>query len=234
MMLCNTVEDQNNEKEYLNMLNRHIVDGIITGCHTLETEEYRQIKKPIVALDRDLGEYIPIVMANHKKGGELAAHCLLKSGCRCVAQFVESTELASPYQERHRSFERVMRQNGVEVYSFKLEWNKFDSSYFEKVTQSMFELHPEVDGVFGADMLAAGYLKEALVRGKRVPQDIRIVAYDGTYITSIVTPSLTAVVQPISEIARQSVQLIIDMIGGVEYRNKKVTVDVEVRSGGTT
>lgn len=31
MMVCNTVKAKNAEMEYLDMLNRHIVDGIITG-----------------------------------------------------------------------------------------------------------------------------------------------------------------------------------------------------------
>ena len=54
MMLCNTEKESNAELEYLDMLNRHIVDGIITGVHSLDVEEYRKIHKPIVALDRYL------------------------------------------------------------------------------------------------------------------------------------------------------------------------------------
>lgn len=206
MMLCNTVESQNNEKEYLDMLNRHIVDGIITGCHTLEIEEYGVIKKPIVALDRMLGEDIPMVVSNHKKGGELAAQCLIRCGCKCVIQFVGNMALDSPYQERHRAFAKVMKKAGIKVYSYELEWNIFEISYFQKVVQQMFELHPEVDGIFGVDMVAVGYLKEALMRGKKVPEEIKIVSYDGTYITKMVMPSVTTVVQPIGELARQSVK----------------------------
>ena len=62
-MLCNTVKEENAELEYLDMLNRHIVDGVITGVHSLDVEEYLKIHKPIVALDRYLGEDIPVVAA---------------------------------------------------------------------------------------------------------------------------------------------------------------------------
>lgn len=234
MMLCNTVESQNNEKEYLDMLNRHIVDGIITGCHTLEIEEYGLIKKPIVALDRVLGEDIPVVGSDHKKGGELAAECLIRKGCRNVIQFVGNMALDSPHQERHKAFAKMMQKHGVKVYSYELEWNKFDSAYFQKVAHHMFELHPEVDGMFGVDLLAVGYLKEALMNGKRVPEDIKIVSYDGTYITRLVTPSLSSVVQSVDQLAEQSVKLIVRMIEGKKYKNKIVTIDVELREEGTT
>ncbi len=59
-MLCNTDKAHNAELEYLDMLNRHIVDGVITGVHSLDVEEYKKIKKPIVAFDRYLGEDIPL------------------------------------------------------------------------------------------------------------------------------------------------------------------------------
>ena len=64
-MLCNTAKEENAELEYLDMLNRHIVDGIISGVHSLEIEEYQKIKKPIVALDRYLGADIPVVAVSY-------------------------------------------------------------------------------------------------------------------------------------------------------------------------
>ncbi|MCD7737268.1 MAG: LacI family DNA-binding transcriptional regulator [Lachnospiraceae bacterium] len=234
MMLCNTVESRNNEKEYLDMLNRHIVDGIISGCHTLEIEEYSRIQKPIVALDRELGEYIPMVASDHKKGGELAAECLIKKGCKCVVQFVGSFALESPYQERHRVFEQIMKKNGIQVYDYEMGWNKFDHPYYQMVARQIFDLHPEADGIFGADMIALGYLKECLARGKRVPEDVKIVAYDGTYLTNLVTPSVTAIEQNIDELAGQSVRLILKLIEGHKYRNKVVTVDVVLNEKEST
>lgn len=51
-MICSTYSEQNYEKEYINMLNRHIVDGIIAGSHMLDFEEYQGVQGPIVALDR--------------------------------------------------------------------------------------------------------------------------------------------------------------------------------------
>ena len=44
IMLCNTDKAHNAELEYLDMLNRHIVDGVITGVHSLDVEEYKKIK----------------------------------------------------------------------------------------------------------------------------------------------------------------------------------------------
>ena len=51
LMLCNAYNSKEREKEYINMLQRNKVDGIIIGSHTLEIEDYLKIDMPIVALD---------------------------------------------------------------------------------------------------------------------------------------------------------------------------------------
>lgn len=233
-MICSTIREKNYELEYLDMLNRHIVDGIITGVHSLTDEEYRKIDKPIVSLDRNLGEKIPIVGSDHFKGGELAAQALIESGCKNVVQFQGSLAVRTPAHDRHRAFAQVMAQHNVSVRSYELEWNRFDNTYFEEVVERIFRKYPETDGVFGADLLAAEYVKLALKAGKKVPEDVKVVAYDGTYITEVMTPELTAVVQRIPDIAKKATSCILQMIGGRVYRNKRVTLDVDIRKGDTT
>lgn len=61
-MICNTVGSSNRERDYLNMLDRNMVDGIITGAHTHPKTEYAEQKAyRIVALDQGFGPEIPII-----------------------------------------------------------------------------------------------------------------------------------------------------------------------------
>ena len=45
---------------------------------------------------------------------------------------------------------------------------------------------------------------------------------------------MTAVVQPIEGLAKESVRLIHRLIGGRVYKNKNIILDVELRKGNTT
>lgn len=233
-MICDTVKEHNYEVEYLDMLKRHIVDGIITGVHSLSVEEYLKIEKPIVALDRYLGESIPVIGVDHKKGGALAAQKLISCGCKEVVQFQGSRAVKTPSHERHEEFEKIMQENNILVHSYELKWNIFDNLYFEKVVYEIFEKYPDVDGMFGADLLAISYLKEALKHNKRVPEDIKIIAYDGTYVTKLMNPSITAIVQPIDKLAKECVKLVLRLADGKLYKNKKVILDVQLHEGETT
>ena len=76
-MICNTVGSSNRERDYLNMLDRNMVDGIITGAHTLHWKEYVNRKRTIVTLDQDFGPEIPMVGSDHAYGGKLAAEIML-------------------------------------------------------------------------------------------------------------------------------------------------------------
>ena len=234
MMICNTVKERNAELEYLDMLNRHIVEGVITGVHSLDVEEYRKIHKPIVALDRYLGEHIPVVAVNHKEGGRLAAETLIRNGCKKVLHFMGSTAVESPYHERHYEFERIMKANHIKTYTYELEWNRFDSEYHREAVQDVFAKGIEFDGVFGVDGLAIECMNESIRRHLKVPRDVKFVSYDGTFITELVEPKMTSVVQPIEGLAKESVRLLCNLIGGKEYNNKEVVLGVQLRKGNTT
>ena len=224
IMLGNTDKAHNAELEYLDMLNRHIVDGVITGVHSLDVEEYKKIKKPIVAFDRYLGEDIPVVTVDHKEGGRLAAEILLKNGCKKIVHFRGSTAVESPYHERHFEFARIMKEQGVECFDYKYAVKDL----FDRLDEWEF------DGIFGTDLVAIECMNEVIRRHKKVPKDVKCVAYDGTYITQIVEPSVTSIVQPIKELAKEAARLICELVNGKTYKNEKVTLGVSVRKGRTT
>ena len=234
MMVCSTEQEKNAELEYLDMLNRHIVDGIITGVHSLDVEEYKKIYKPIVALDRYLGEHIPVVSVDHKEGGRLAAQALIQNGCGKILHFRGATAVESPYHDRHREFDNIMRKNRIETRTYDLEWNRFGGEYYREVVRRVFAEPFDYDGVFAVDELAIECMNEAIRNHLKVPRDVKIVAYDGTFITDLVEPRLTAVVQPVEGLAREAVRLVVERINGKQYKGEQVILQVELRKGKTT
>ena len=106
--------------------------------------------------------------------------------------------------------------------------------HYRNVVRDVFSKGIDFDGVFAVDRLAIECMNETIRRHRKVPRDVKFVAYDGTYITEMVEPKLTAIVQPIEALARESVKLMMDLIGGRTYENKQVMLDVKLRQGRTT
>lgn len=237
-MICNTYYEKNYEQRYLELLKQQRVDGIIFCAHTaLDVAQYEDVKRPIVAMDRNLGGNIPCVSADHENGGLLAAEELIHSGCKNVIQFVGAMgneKIATPSNIRHKVFEKTMKEHGIVCRNCYTKWNSSDTFYYQKAADEFLEKHPGVDGVFAADMIAMAALQSALAHGKRIPEDFKLVAYDGTYGVGLVYPHITTIIQPIAELAEEAVKLIIALIDDKPIENRKIKLPVTLRHGETT
>ena len=246
-MVCNTFYEKNYEQRYLDMLKRRMVDGIIFAAHTsLDVSQYRALDLPIVGFDRILGPDIPCVAADHEAGGRMAAEVLLECGCKNVLQFVGANHnggqqeawpkdwVITPADQRHIVFQQIMEAHGVQCRCV-LEQNLFLSpDHARRIAEAAFQTYPEVDGVFGADLFAMACHHYALEHGKQIPQNLKIVSYDGTNATQFMTPSLTTVCQPFQELAEASVHLILQLIQGKPAEEKRLTLPVTLRLGQST
>ena len=84
------------------------------------------------------------------------------------------------------------------------------------------------------DALAIECMNETIRRHRKVPRDVKFVAYDGTFLTDVVEPKMTAVVQPIEGLAKESVRLLCNLISGKNYKNKQVVLRASMKKGDTT
>ena len=80
-----------------------------------------------------------------------------------------------------------------------------DLSLFLTAARSAFEDFDNVDAIVAPDLAAAAVLQEAERRGIRVPEDLQVIAYDGTYVSLFAGKQLSAITQNIDETARRLV-----------------------------
>lgn len=234
-LLCSTVGEKTNEKTYLDMLQRNMVDGVLTGTHTLDKEQYKNINGPVVSFDTPpLTKSSPVITVDHKECGRLAAQALLDAGCRHVVQFRDNVNIKFPFFDRHVEFERVITAAGAVCENHITSWNRFEITYVEDSAARCLQDYPEVDGVFATDLFAMHYARMVLEAGRKIPGDVKIVACDGTYVLDTMYPSLTAVVQPLEEIAAAGVEQLMKMIEGKKDIAREVKLDVQLREGAST
>jgi LacI family transcriptional regulator len=80
----------------------------------------------------------------------------------------------------------------------------------------------------GSDQQAFGLYEAARQRGLRVPQDLSVVGFDDLPVTRWVSPPLTTVRQPLSEMGRAAAQMLGDLITGVPLRTTRVELSTEL------
>lgn len=223
ILLCNAYQDIKKEKDYIDMLKRNQVDGIIMGSHKLEISEYLDVKLPIVAIDRFLSENIPYITSDNYNGGAIATQLLIDKGCNNLAHISGSLKLNTPANKRCESFIDVAKKNNKPYVVVETKLNSFNKEEYEKLIYSLFQKHPNIDGIFASSDLIAAYAVEvsnSLM--KKIPEDLKIVGYDDTFVASLMVPSLTTIRQPIEEICKTAVEIIISQINGGEVAKANI------------
>ncbi|MCH3959733.1 MAG: LacI family DNA-binding transcriptional regulator [Selenomonas sp.] len=214
MLLCSSSNKEKAEVLFVDMLKTHTMDGIIVGTHSMDLSIYEGIDRPIVAFDRIINDRIPVVHADHVQGGELAAKAMLHQDCHHIVQVIGAQNVRCPANEYHIAFEKKIREAGCMIDTIEMERNVFSPEAFYRVMSEVFERYPDVDGIFGADLIICAALAAAQEHGKRIPEDVKAVAYDGTYVTRLSPFAITAAVQPLQELAGIAADTISRMIMG--------------------
>ncbi|RYG73686.1 LacI family transcriptional regulator [Lentibacillus lipolyticus] len=210
-VLCNTDNDPVKESAYLNALQQKSADGFVIVSSSISEEQLEEINVPMVAVDRITGRSISSVTVNNYSGSRQAVQHLKSIGCKRIAHISgpEHTDNA------------VLRLRGYLDEVMYEDW--FNSNYiavgeynFDTAREAAIELLrdcPEVDGVFaGNDLMGAGVLNAAAALGRRVPDDLSVIGFDGISIGKTLTPTLTTMVQPIYEIGAKAADMVITQI----------------------
>lgn len=230
-MVCGTAGRQDVEEAYLQMLERRTMDGIIMGAHSQQVERYLQTDRPIVALDRFLSQDIPVVRANKAQMAECAARLLIQRGRKNIVQLVSSYTVPNFELEKDETFARMMADSGATVTDVSVGYNAFTEEQYAMAAQRLFRRCPHVDGVVGTDLAVLACMAEARRRGLRVPEDLSLIAIDGTYVTRVGPMTMTAVVQPLEAMAERAVDLMLRMLEGEPAPLTSPTFDVTIQPG---
>ncbi|NMN00800.1 LacI family transcriptional regulator [Bifidobacterium sp. DSM 109958] len=286
-IVCSTADMGGGEEQYVDMLRRHMMDGLIMGGHTAHPTNYwTSIQRPVVAFDRYLGASIPSIGSDHEQGGELAATMFALSGVRHVVEIggprsqyndlltaqmaaaqadvasdaaaegesapvpASASEAVSlsgrsvqdvigdhstfPPIRYHLAFEQTLDMAGIRWDYLEVP-EVSDFAGYEAAARRAFDRFPEADAIVAPDMAAAFCVQEALRRGVRVPDQMQIMAYDGTYVTDLAGMRITSILQDFEALADAAARRMIDAIAGAEaqeMQEKHVTGGAGAGVGG--
>lgn len=228
LLLCNSDTDRSKEIQYLQMLKQNQVAGLITiSYHDYYAHE--QINLPIVTIDRFISELIPHIASDNYQGGKLATEALLKGGAKKIAYVGGEPIFRSSVSDRKHALIDVANINQVPYVVYEA----IDQSELD-VAKGFLAKYPDVDGIFtSTDLFAAAMIREIQKSGKKVPQDIQVIGFDGIQTDDYFSPYLSTVVQPIEAISRESVKLLIGLINEEDVP-KETILPVFFRQGETS
>jgi LacI family transcriptional regulator len=233
MILCNSDENPEKEIAYINMLSSMNADGIIIAANNEHLdEEIRNCKMPIVVLDKNAGtSYTASVQSDNYSGGRIATEHLIECGCRHIVM-MRGPQKYSSGQQRFLGYVDVCNEHGVQPLFINSQYSFQDGI---ECSRELLRRFPNVDGILAStDMVALSLYKVLCEQGRRVPDEIMIVGYDGLELSELMTPALTTVVQPIEQIGRLAAKLIINQVANKKIEQRENILPVSLKIGQTT
>lgn len=230
IFLCNSTGDPAVEDEYIQMIKQNKVDGIIGITYT-DIDKSVSSDIPFVSIDRHFTSKVTIVAADSKQGGEIAFNELNKRGCQHFAFVGTHQDKESETKNRRIYFEKSARRAGKKISILDFEEPIID---FENQVQKFFIENPTIDGLFGInDFLAMDVMKELEKLGKRIPEDIQVIGFDGVKLSEEREYLMTTIRQPLETMAKVAVEQIMNAINGdpIDY---KTVIPVTFIEGNTT
>jgi len=153
----------------------------------------------------------PSVDIDNRRGAMLALEHLAKLGHSRIG-FVGAARLGD-LLERGDAYKEYMVKcyGGVPDQYAQLGENSLEGGY--RSMARLLALSEPPTAVFGADdMMAIGAMRAAAVSGWLVPGDLSVVGFDDIKVSAYLNPSLTTVHQPIEDLARGSIDLLLASI----------------------
>ena len=218
VILVSSQQRVDKETEIISRIKHKKVDGAVFVTHYIHEED--DLKDcPIISIDRVLGKDIPYVTSDNYEATKKAIKYMIERGAKKVG-FIGSKPLVdSEVMERERAYLDVMAEYGMPVRMV----NEVMQHGEETVVVSDFmEKYSDVDGVFVSGYtLSQVFYDAAAEQGKKIPEELQIVSYDGIF-KQWSNSDMTSVEQPVEEMARQVVRLLIKKIHSEETCTRTV------------
>lgn len=160
--------------------------------------------------------------------GHSVMQTLLKAGHTRIAIFGGARQGDDGFGLRYKGAMDALAAADIPFDEERYVDTRFSLRGAYDTARGFFAMKPDTTAVFAmSDTVAMGVIRALQDIGKRVPEDVSVVGYDGIEMGKYFIPRLTTVAQPIDEIARESVTMLMGMLEqGEEPRH--ITVDAEL------
>lgn len=215
IVLIDTMENEQNEKDSLNSLLSRQVDGIIAVPCGQDPEMFENVNRhgvPVVLIDRYYAQTeLSYVCTDNYQGALTATNYLIQNGHRHIA-CIQGTPYSMPVKERIRGYKDALAEAGLSGQEY-ISGSDFSiqNGYLE--TRLALNRKHNLSAIFTlSNTILLGAIKAIRESGLIVGQDISLISFDDNKFLDFLDPPVTRISQPIKEIGILAVKILIERI----------------------
>ncbi len=153
------------------------------------------------------------VSINDFEAGKKAIDYLFEQGHQNIGIISGDFDTSNPSQLRYAGIKHSFMAHGQDIKNIPHEKSSYSCESAYEAVMALIQKKPEITAVFAmSDVMAMGAIRAILDSGKKVPEDVSVMGFDGIELSSYYNPTIATMEQPSEKIASLSVRLITDMI----------------------
>lgn len=175
------------------------------------------------------------VFIDDRKMGHDAMKLLLDAGHRKIAIFGGARVGDDSLALRYAGAMDALEEAGVPFDDKRFVETRFSLKGAYDTTRAFFATQGDTTAIFCmSDTVAMGTIRALSDIGRRVPEDVSVIGFDGVEMGKFFQPRLTTIEQPVDEIARESIRILMDMLEkGKAPRHIVVPAKMQIRESAT-
>ncbi len=218
IIFCNTRENLKRESEFLEVLWRRKVDGLIIAPvedNDSNLDDFLKSDIPIVFIDRIVtGTAVSAVLVDNTAGTRKALEYLIGLGHTRIGMIAGRKHVTTS-RERLDGYIQTLKEHHVEIDESLVCYGDYTVAGGKHATAHLLDLPHPPSAIFSSGgVMSIGILQEIREKNLKVPEDLSFVGFDDEIWCSFIDPPLTVVAQPVQEVGREAAQLVIQLIQG--------------------
>jgi len=234
VLLCNSEGDLRLEREYIEDLVAHRVEGLLLApASDRSRSSILSLLRggfPLVLIDRALPDAdCDLIVSDNAQGARRLIEHLIAIGHREIAH-VSDAEDTSTGRERLRGYREALEAAGI---PFQLELvirTTVDRIGGYRAAQEILARDPLPTAIFAVNnMTAVGTMEALRERSLSVPKDMGLVCFDDVEHLAVLSPILTVIDQPAETFGSLGVQLLLErMTGKANSRPRRIILQTDL------
>ncbi|MBB4568857.1 LacI family DNA-binding transcriptional regulator [Rhizobium leucaenae] len=250
VIIANSGEELNAEKSAVDLLIGKRVDGLIvtpSRCDRMDhLQDVRRVGVPLVLFDRSIPELgVDSVTGDDRDAAVAATRHLLEAGHRRIAyvsaleadgeHIADSRHLSnSAVRERVEGFLSVLTEAGLKNPQHYVRLGATDQERTNAVLKHLLEEGSPPTALVASDSLVGLRLFRSLQSlGLSIPQDISMISFLDADWTTVTTPPITVIDQPVYEMGKKAAERLISRLNGKELAAERTTVKTSLIQRGS-
>jgi len=231
LIISNSDENIENEKQQVELLNSHSIDGLIiapvSGKQTYLNEVQKNNDYPIIFFDRKPNGFkgISILVENYE-GSYKAIEYLIKKGHEKIG-IIAGIPGITTTTERLKGYKKALLNNNIKIND---KYICIGDSKCKTGYELANKLYNETDitALYVANnLMCIGAMDYFIDENIKIPDEIALIGFDDYKWTSVTKPSLSAIKQPIEEIGNNIAEILLQNINGTYKGNENDDIKLE-------